>query len=213
MVQSKPARQLPAWASALIILAAGACAAYLVYWYFNTGPSSGETVVLDRGADDGIKVVAAGWSWRAQSGNNAMRVSKRPGGELQAQFGFVRYDFLTSEQLGALTRARQIVTDPAVAEMLGLSEQQIKSLRQQVQRGFVVEIPESDRQRLVSLFHDYLDAPSAQQPARETKLLNALDEIGERVAGPTHQVTADAASQIRAALTPQQWERYEKMGT
>ena len=213
MPPDKPARSLPAWASALIMLACAAGGAYVIYWYFNTGPSSGETVVLDRGVDDGVKVIAAGWTWRAQSGNNAVRIDKKPGGELQAQFGFVRYDFLSSDQVASLIRARQIVADPSVIEELGLAEQQTKVLRQQVQRGFVIDTPDADRQRLTTLFRQYLDAPAAQRSPKETQLLNALDEIGERLAGPARQATADAARQIQAALTPQQWEKYEKMGS
>jgi hypothetical protein len=209
---ARPARQFPVWASASIIVAALAGAAGVVYWYFTTGPAIGETVVLDRGPEDGVKTLAPDKSWRAISGNSVLRVTRGRNGDLQASFDFLHYDFLAPDQFAVLNNGRRIAMDPAVAQEIGVTDGQLTMLRQNMRRGFKIDVPEPDKQKLLSLFKDYLDASDASREARETKLLRAMDEIGDRTVAAARQTTSDAASQIKAALTPQQWQKFDQIG-
>ena len=209
---TRPVRRFPVWASAVIIVAALAGAAGIVYWYFTTGPAGGETVVLDRGAEDGVKTLAPDKNWRAISGNSVLRVSRDRSGALQAAFDFLHYDFLAPEQFALLNNGRRIAMDGAMAQEIGLSDEQLAKVRQNVRRGFRIEISEPDKQRLLALFKDYLDASDSARESRETKLLGAMEEIGDRTATAARQTTADAAAQLKAAITPQQWQKFDQIG-
>lgn len=216
-LESKPAarrgvRQFPAWASVVVIVVALAAAAGIVYWYFTTGPSGGQTVVLDRGVDDGVKTLAADKNWRVISGNSVLRVTRDRNGALQAAFDFVHYDFLAPEQFAVLNNGRRLAMDGAMAQQIGLSDQQVAKLRQNVRRGFRIEIPEADKQRLLGLFKDYLGASDSARESRETALLRAMEEVGDRTAAAARQTTADAAAQVKDALTPQQWQKFDQIG-
>lgn len=205
-------RQLPVWASASIIVAALAGAAGVVYWYFTAGPAIGETVVLDRGPEDGVKTLAHDKSWRAISGNSVLRVTRDRKGGLQASFDFLHYDFLAPDQFALLNNGRRIAMDSAVAQEIGVTDEQLATLRQNMRRGFRIDVPEPDKQELLSLFKDYLDASDSSREARETKLLRAMDKVGDRTVAAARQTTSEAAARIKAALTPQQWQKFDQIG-
>ena len=207
-----PPRAMPVWASALIIVSSLALAAGAVYWYFKTGPLAGETVVLDRGPDDGVKTLAPDKSWRAVSGNSVLRVTGDGKGELQAAFDFLHYDFLAPEQFAVLNNGRRLAIDSAMAQDVGLNDQQVARLRENVRRGFKIEISDADRKRLLSLFQDYLGASGSTKESRETALLRAMEEVGDRTAAAARQASADAAAQIQSTLTPEQWHKFEQIG-
>jgi hypothetical protein len=205
-------RGLPVWASVLIIACAVASAAGAVYWYFKAGPLGGEAVVLDRGPEDGVKTLAPDKNWRAISGNAVLRVTRDRKGELQPAFDFLHYDFLPPEQFAALNNGRRLAIDSAMAQEVGLSDQQIAKIRESVRRGFKIEISDADKQRLLALFKEYLDASGSSRESRETALLRAMEEIGDRTAAAARQATSDAAAQIKSALTPQQWQKFDQIG-
>jgi len=211
MIETKQARSLPAWASALIIVIALGAGAGIVYWVSTRGPAGNEAVVLDRGPDDGVTALRGGRTWNVVSGNTTMKVSKMPGGELQTKFGYVRYDFLAPDEFTVLTKGRRIAADGAVAEALGLSPEQADQLKEQVRRGFNFAIAEGDQQRLLDLFRGWLDAASASREGPELKLLRALDDTGERSEASARKVTTDAVAQIQKIVTPPQWQKFDEM--
>lgn len=210
--KAKPPHPIPAWLSMLIIAGSIAALGGVVYWYFTTGPASGDTVVLDRGPDDGIKTIIADKNWRAVSGNSVLRVTRDRKGQLQAAFDFLHYDFLPAEQFTILNNGRRIAMDSAMAADIGASEKQIAALRQSVRGGFRIEIQEADRQRLLALFKEWLGASASSREGRETALLRAMDDVGGRTAAAARKTTSDAAAKIKAALTPQQWHKFDQIG-
>ena len=210
--RTAPPKALPVWASILLIMGALGSAAGVVYWYFKTGPLAGETVVLDRGPEDGVKTLVADKNWRAVSGNAVLRVTRDRKGELQAAFDFLHYDFLAPEQFAILNNGRRLAIDSAMAQDIGVTDQQLAKLREGVRHGFKIEIADADKQRLLSLFKDYLGASGSSRDSRETALLRAMEEIGDRTAAAAHQAGADAAARIHSALTPQQWQKFDQIG-
>ena len=210
MTQTRRVRQFPIWLSALIILAMVAGAAWLIRWFITTGPTGTEVVVLDRGPEDGVKALPGGRNWRAQSGNNGLRVSKDSDGQLHVDFYVLHYDFLTPEQFNVLNNGRRIAADPALADELGLSPKQREDLREQVKRGFNLELSEPDRKRLTDLFQDYLAASPAAKEGREADLLHGLDSVGDRVALSARRATLDASSRIQTLLTADQWKKFNQ---
>jgi hypothetical protein len=211
MIETKPARGLPTWASALIIVIALAGGAGIVYWFLHTGIGGNEVVVLDRGPQDGIKPLPGGRVWVVTSGNTTMRVMKLPGDKLQTRFNYLQYDFLTPAEFDVLNKGKRISADSAVADAIGLSTEQADAVRAQVKRGFDVAIPDADQQRLAELFRSWFSAPPANRDGPELKVLRALDELGDRTAASARQVTTDAVAQIQKIVTPEQWQKFEEM--
>jgi hypothetical protein len=211
MIETKPVRGFPAWASTLIIIVALAGGAGIVYWFLTTGPGGNEVVVLDRGPLDGIKPLPGGRTWVVTAGNTTMRVAKLPGDKIQTKFGYLQYDFLTPAEFDVLNKGKRIASDAAVADAMGLSSQQADAIRDQVKRGFGIAISDADQQRLADLFRTWLSAPVAGRDGPELKLLRALDDMGDRTAAAARQVTTDAAAQIQKVVTEEQWQKFEQM--
>ena len=209
--QARRVREFPVWLSAVIIVAALAGGAGIVYWYFKSGPA-GDTVVLDRGPQDGVTTLSPDKNWRVISGNSVLRVTRDRGGQLNATFDFLHYDFLAPDEFTLLNNGRRLAIDSAMAGELGLNDQQVAKVRDGVRHGFRIDISDADRQRLLALFNDYLQASDGSRESRETALLRAMEEVGDRTAARAHQVGADAAAQIKAALTPEQWRKFDQMG-
>jgi len=111
-----------------------------------------------------------------------------------------------------LNNGRRLAIDSAMAQEVGLTDQQVAKIRESVRRGFKIEISDGDKQRLLSLFKDYLDASGSSKDSRETALLRAMEEIGDRTAAAARQATSDAATQIKSTLTPQQWQKFDQIG-
>lgn len=211
MVEATPRRGMPAWASVPIIILAIAGASAVAYWYFTTGPGGKDVVVLDRGPQDGIRTVANGRSWSVVSGNTTMRIMKGIGGKFVTRFSYIHYDFLTPGEFAVLNNGKRIVADNAVAADIGLSPAQAKDLAEQVRRGFEIDLPDADRDRLISLFQKWLDAPESSRETADLPVLRALDEVGDRMTPVARRVTAGASAQIQRIVTPQQWESFEQM--
>lgn len=201
-------RVMPAWLSAMIIVVALATGAAAVYWFFTSGPGGSDTVVLDRGPDDGIKGTPTGRTWNVISGNTKMVVTKGPGDALQTKFGYLQYDFLTPEEFETLNKGRRIAADMAMAEALGLSSDQADQLRDQVRRGFNIAIPDAEQKKLIDLFREWRDSPGE---SRELPLLRALDDAGDKAAGSARQNANDAVARIRQIVSPQQWQKFDEM--
>ena len=212
MIETTKARGIPSWLSLLIVIGAIVGAVYLVRWFVTTGPSGVETVVLDRGPEDGVQTKLADKSWTVQSGNNGLRILRNRDGVLRPAFYFVHYDFVTPAQFEVLNNGRRIALDGAVRAALGVSEQQLAELSEHVRQGFDLQIPAADSKRLADLFADYLAASPSGLEGRETALLRALDEVGDRALADAHRATADAAARIRAIVTADQWKKFEQMG-
>jgi hypothetical protein len=211
IVEAPPARRIPAWASVAVIVLAIASMGAVGYWYFTTGPGGKDVVVLDRGPQDGVRIVSNGRSWSVVSGNTIMRIMKGVGGKYVTKFSYLHYDFLTPGEFAVLNNGKRIVADYAVAAEMELSPAQSKDLTEQVRRGFNIELPDADRQRLIDLFQTWLDAPQSSRDKAELPLLRALDEIGDQMTPVARRVTADASAQIQRIVTPRQWERFEQM--
>lgn len=209
MTEARPTpRRMPVWLSASIIVIALAAGAGLVYWFFTSGPGGGDTIILDKGPEDGIKGTPGGRIWKIVSGNTKMQVIKGPGDALQTKFGYLQYDFLTPEEFEVLNKGRRLAVDGAMAEALGLSSDQAGQLRDQVRRGLNISIPEADQKKLLDLFGAWRDAPG---DGREMALLRSLDEAGDKAAGSARQTATDAIVRIRQIVSPQQWQKFDEM--
>ena len=160
MTQVQTARRMPAWASATLIVLALATGAAVVYWFFTTGPAGADTVILDRGPQDGIKGTPGGRMWNVTSGNTKMQISKGPGDTLQAKFGYLQYDFLTPEEFEVLNKGRRIAVDGAMAEAIGLSSTQTDQLRDQVRARSTSRSPTPSRKTSSNC-----SAPGVTRPA------------------------------------------------
>lgn len=201
-------RRMPAWVSVVLIVLALAGGAAVVYWFFTTGPGGGETIILDKGPDDGIKGTPGGRNWTVISGNTKMQVTKGPGDKLQAKFGYLHYDFLTPEEFAVLNKGRRIAIDGAMADALGFSADQSNDLRDQVRRAFNISLPDADQKKLMNLFRAWRDAPG---DSRELSLLRELDQAGDKAAGSARQGATDAVAHIRQIVSPQQWQKFDEM--
>ena len=199
---------MPAWAAATLIVVALASGAAVVYWFFTTGPAGADTVILDRGPQDGIKGTPGGRTWNVTSGNTKMQIAKGPGDTMQAKFGYLQYDFLTPEEFEVLNKGRRIAADGAMAEAIGLSTEQADQLRDQVRRAFNISIPDAEQKNIVDLFRAWRDSPG---DSRELPLLHALDEAGDKAAGSARQTATDAVARIRQIVSAEQWKKFDEM--
>jgi hypothetical protein len=199
---------MPAWAGATLIVVALAAGAAVVYWFFTTGPGGADTVILDRGPEDGIKGTPSARMWNVTSGNTKMQIAKGPGDTLQTKFGYLQYDFLTPEEFEVLNKARRIAVDGAMADAIGLSSAQADQLRDQVRRAFNISIPDAEQKKLIDLFRAWRDSPG---DSRELPLLHALDEAGDKAAGLARQTATDAVARIRQIVSDEQWKKFDEM--
>lgn len=199
---------MPAWVSATLIVAALAAGAGVVYWFFTTGPGGTETVILDRGPEDGIKGTPGARAWSVTSGNTKMQIAKGPGDTLRTKFGYLQYDFLTPEEFDVLNKGRRIAVDGAMAEAIGLTPEQADQLRDQVRRAFNISIPDAEQKKLIDLFRAWRDSPG---DSRETALLHALDDAGDKAAGSARQTATDAVARIRQIVSDEQWKKFDEM--
>lgn len=199
---------MPAWLSAIIIVVALAAGAAVVYWFFTTGPGGAETVILDRGPDDGIKGSPTGRTWSIIGGNTKMQVNKGIGDALQTKFGYLQYDFLTPEEFEILNKGRRIAVDSAMADAIGLTPAQADQLKDEVRRAFNIAIPDADQKHLLDLFRAWRDSPGE---SRELALLHALDDAGDRAAGSARQTATDAVAHIRQIVSAEQWKKFDEI--
>ncbi|HSU68334.1 MAG TPA: hypothetical protein VLJ39_15755 [Tepidisphaeraceae bacterium] len=212
-VQTQTSRRaVPAWASALIIVGCIAAGAGLVYWFFTSGPAGNDMVVLDRGPQDGLKTVANNRNWSVVSGNTKMQVRKLPGDKFEARFGYLQYDFLAPGEFDVLNRARRLAADGAMAEAVGLTPEQTEKVKEQVRRGFDLDIAQADKDRLLELFKQSIAASAGSKDSRELALLRALDETGDHSTAAARQQTTDAVAKIRQIVTPEQWAKFDQIG-
>lgn len=194
--------------SATLIVAALAAGAAVVYWFFTTGPGGADAVILDRGPQDGIKGTPGGRMWSIIGGNTKMQVTKGIGDALQTKYGYLQYDFLTPEEFEVLNKARRLAMDGAMADAIGLTPAQAEQLKDQVRRAFNIALPDADQKKLLDLFRAWRDSPG---DSHELALLHALDEAGDKAAGPARQTATDAVAHIRQIVNEQQWKKFDEM--
>jgi hypothetical protein len=150
--------------------------------------------------------------------------------EWRYRFSYAVPDLVSRDQMEVLRAGRRAVNEPAAAEKLGVTEQQIQKLRSLPGGGMLVE--GGDRATMNTLFHDWLTASgrsattapapttrpgllaaaSPDAKAAEQKLLAALADIANRQLEPTKKSYTARAQQIQAILGDGLLEKLKPVG-
>jgi hypothetical protein len=210
----KPARPIPAWLTVLVVVAALAAGAWFLRALWQGSGPRERIVILDKAPGEGVTRRGDG-RYAVRGGAAWLGVEKNPKGDVSLEFRFDNTDFMGRDVVDVLTKTRRIVSDAAFAREMGVTPQQLAALRQ-VRQGAKIELPAPDAAQLKTLFAAY-EAAAAADPkaadAAETALTKALEAVGKKLEGPTRQGAAERAAKARAALTPEQWAKFDQVGT
>jgi hypothetical protein len=213
MIQSKPHRSIPGWASALAVVACLGGGGAFAWWVAKDGLGD-RIVVLDRAPGDGVKKVGRD-QWRVTAGYAVVQVTApagEGGGPPKFEFYFDKYDFLAPEHVEALSTARRLVNDRPMAAAVGVTPAQVAELLE-VRKQAKVQMSAEDERRFAAAWPRYAAATKDdQRRGPEGELIRLVEQVSERVVGPVKQSAVERAGRVRAILTPEQWQQLNDMG-
>jgi len=105
---------------------------------------------------------------------------------------------------------RNLIPDQKRTEAMKLDVHQVNQLRS-LQGNPPMAISADDKTALLAAAQGYV-ADQQNRAALEPKILQQLDEIGDRSTDATKQAALDRAAQIDAIVTPAMWAQDAAMG-
>jgi hypothetical protein len=219
-------RPLPAWISIILIVLCLGGGGWIMHWYLMGDPISHESTLLDpskaapiqrnfrngngtpvdqpsvRQVDDS--------HWVVRVPEATMQVQQFAGKPASIQSLIYNVpDFVPQDQRNRLFAARRLVRDNAAASAIGLSEDQIKRLRD-LRSAIGMTTEPADLDKLKELWKQYQTATDKQ--SAEGDLFTGLTVIARKDVDATRDTVTDRANKIKAVLTDDQWKKFEAMG-
>jgi hypothetical protein len=212
VIEMRPVRQMPAWLSALIILACLALAGGVARWYWRGGWSD-NIVMLDHNPGDGVHAsTKAKNQWDATAGPAAAKIVRARDAKLNVSFFFKRKDFLSPEQIKLITAATQIAKDRRMQQDLEITPAQAQALAE-VRDGGKIETTESEQRRISDAFLAWEKASGeSAKNAADGDMVRVLDSIAAARLQATRASDAARAESAAKALTAGQWKQYDAIG-
>ena len=118
-------------------------------------------------------------------------------------------DFIPQDQRNRLFAARRLVRDNAAASAIGLSDDQLKRLRD-LRSAIGMTTDKADLDKLTELWKAYQSA--ADKQTAEADLFTGLTVIARKDVDATRDTVTERADKIKAVLTDEQWKKFEAMG-
>ena len=229
--ESKP---LPVWLSIPIILLCLGCGGWIIRWYVMTDPISHETTIL---ADAPAQPTYQPRNFGGGQGNNRPRPAlQRRGIQFDQNTGvmdlrtekirasvvvskgtaslrnifYINVSFLPQDAYKKILQVRNLIPDQKRTEAMKLDVHQVNQLRS-LQGNPPMAISADDKTALLAAAQGYV-ADQQNRAALEPKILQQLDEIGDRSTDATKQAALDRAAQIDAIVTPAMWAQDAAMG-
>jgi len=156
---------------------------------------------------DGVRV-RSGNSYQVHAGEFSMSASKSKDGKWTLRFSTDRRDLLTPEQDQAFDARWRLTHDGAFAKSLNLTPEQIKKLGEIPGKGGLI-IDDAGRATAEAA----MEAFGAAKPPREKEeaaVVAIVAEVGAASIGPTRKSLLERVDQIRATLTPEQFEKFRQ---
>ncbi|MDB5354225.1 MAG: hypothetical protein JWN24_678 [Phycisphaerales bacterium] len=211
-IQTKPTRLMPAWLSIGIIIACLALAGGVAWWYWHRGWAD-NIVMLDHNPNDGVHPDKnAKNQWDASAGPASAKITRARNGNLDVNFYFNRVEFLSSEQINALSAVKQIATDRLVQKELGITPEQLEALSS-IRAGAKTQLNEAEEHRIREAFLAWEKATGADAKlAADGGMVRTLDAIAAAHLQATRTSGVQRAELAKKTLTDQQWKQYDAMG-
>lgn len=156
---------------------------------------------------DGVRV-RSGNSFQVHAGEFSMSASKSKDGKWTLRFSTDRRDLLTPEQDQAFDARWRLTHDGAYAKTLSLTPEQIKKLGEIPGKGGLI-IDDAARAKA----QEAMEAFAAAKPPREKEeaaVVAVVAEVGAASIEPTRKSLLERVDQIRATLTPEQFEKFRQ---
>ncbi|MDB5171582.1 MAG: hypothetical protein JWN51_355 [Phycisphaerales bacterium] len=212
VIQTRPIRQMPAWLSIGVIVACLTLAAGVAWWYWHRGWAD-NIVLLDHNPNDGVHPAKAGKDqWDASAGPAGAKIVRARNGNLDVNFYFNRMEFLSAEQIKALSAVKQIAADRLVQQELRITPAQLEVLTD-IRAGSKIQLDEAETQRIREAFLVWDRASgAAAKSAADGGMVRTLDAIASARLQATKASAVQRAEVARKTLTDEQWKQYDAMG-
>ena len=131
------------------------------------------------------------------------------GGDPRYSFRYLKKDLLPQDQKDVLLMKFRIMSDDAVAQHIGLTDDQKQKLGKISTNVSAIELSQADHDKLVSLWQQYNSASDKTGP--EKALLAALKDVGNNNLAATKQKAAERVDQIKGILSADQIKKFQDM--
>ena len=220
-------RRVPAWVGVALVVICFVAGAAFIWWVVRDPLSGGSDFVPD---PNGATAMRPRATFRAPPNPESIRkTSDDNGGVYVAQafgtvmnievnngspkytFRYLKKDLLPADIKDILLMKFRIMQDDAVAQHIGLTDDQHQKLATISTNVTNLAPAAADRDKLIAQWQQYFTASDSAKTDAEKSLLASLKQVGDDNVAATRQKAQDRADQIKAILTPDQIKKFQDM--
>lgn len=216
-------RPVPAWVGVVLIMLCFAAGGGFIWWIVGSPLGGGADFIPDPNHStpnrprvafqappnpESVRKTSVGYI--AQADGTVMNIDTANGSP-KISFRYLKKDLIPQDVQDTLIMKFRILQDDAVAQIVGLTDDQRQKLSTISTNVSVPEFSSADRDKLTSLWQQYNS--SSDKSAAEKTLLATLKQIGNDNVAATRQRAQDRANEIKSILTADQIKKFQNMNS
>jgi Spy/CpxP family protein refolding chaperone len=220
-------RRVPAWVGVALVVICFVAGAAFIWWVVRDPLSGGSDFIPDPNGSTSMRPRAVfrappnpesirktsddnGGVYVAQAFGTVMNIEENNGNP-KYTFRYLKKDLLPADIKDVLLMKFRIMQDDAVAQHIGLTDDQKQKLGKISTNVTNLAPPPADREKLVAQWQQYFAANDAGKSDAEKTLLATLKQVGDDNVASTRQKAEDRANEIKGILSADQIKKFQDM--